>query len=393
MIATSPPMSQLRRLTLEPDAAYIHIPFCAHKCGYCDFASVAGQDERIDDYIEALNAEMQGILGDRRTVRTIFVGGGTPTYPSARQVERIMANIARWFDVSKAEEFTVESNPNTVDPDKIAVLADHGVNRISFGAQSFHRPMLETLERNHDPDSVGKAVELARRRIANVSIDLIFGVPGQTMAQWQTDLDRAIALNPVHLSAYGLQYEKGTRLWKQRELGIVQPIDEEIERSMLEYTMDRLSGTEWEQYEISNYARRQPDRDLRCQHNLVYWANHAYFGFGTGAAAYVQGVRSLNTRDVNAYIERSRDGRSPITQSESLEPEQRARETAMLNLRRIRGLVRQEFLDQTGFSIDDLAGVAIGDFVRMGYLADDGASIRLTREGLPVGDGVLRSML
>lgn len=313
MIATLPPTSELRRLTLEPDAAYIHIPFCAHKCGYCDFASVAGQDERIDEYIDALSVEMRSILGEQRKVRTIFVGGGTPTYPSARQVERIMATIVRWFDVSAAMEFTVESNPNTVDADKIAVLADHGVNRISFGAQSFHRPMLETLERNHDPDSVGTAMELARKRVANVSVDLIFGVPGQTMEQWQADLDRAIALAPDHLSAYGLQYEKGTRLWKQRELGIVQPIDEEIERTMLEHTMERLSGTEWEQYEISNYARRQSGRDRRCQHNLVYWANHAYFGFGTGAAAYVQGIRSLNMRDVNAYIERSRDGRSPIT--------------------------------------------------------------------------------
>ena len=378
---------------LLPRAAYIHVPFCAHRCGYCDFATVAGQDERVDAYLDALEAEMAAILVEPKSVRYLFVGGGTPTYPDRRQLETLFGRINHWFDPDSLEEFTVESNPNTLDADKVNVLADHGVNRVSLGAQSFRPDLLQRLERNHDPASVPRAVDLVRRRIDNVSLDLIFGVPGQTVSQWRDDLDRMLALAPDHCSTYGLTYEKGTPLWRQRQLGVVRPVDEESERLMFETAIDRLTAAGWAHYEISNFAAPIAGRHRPCAHNLVYWANEAYFGFGLGAAAYVGGTRSLNTRNLEAYIDRCRAGRSPVTQAETLEPMPRARETAMLHLRRLSGLERVRFRQQTGFAIDDLAGSAITEFVEMGFLVDNGRSIRLTREGLPVADGVLQSML
>lgn len=386
---------------LRPRAAYVHVPFCAHKCGYCDFASVAGQDDRADEYLTALEAEMSGILESPTPVRTLFVGGGTPTYLSVAQLDRLLERLAYWFRSRELIEFTVESNPNTLDEDKVRVLADHGVNRISLGAQSFHPRLLETLERNHDPASVGRAVERIRKRIENISIDLIFGVPGQTLEEWDRDLTLALSLEPHHLSAYGLTYEKGTRLWSQRRLGIVQPLGEELEGAMYERVMARVAESGWIQYEVSNHARPRsspmaipsPPSAWYCEHNLVYWANHAYYGFGTGAAAYVHGTRTLNTRELGAYIDRCRSGRSPITQEETLDDESRARETAMLQLRRAWGLSRAEFHGQTGHGFDELVGARLAPFVEMGLVFDEGEVVRLSRSGFLVADGILQKLL
>lgn len=375
----------------EPRAAYVHVPFCAHKCGYCDFASVAGQDDRAEEYLKALEAEMAAVLGTPRSVSTLFVGGGTPTYLAAKLLERLLERLEYWFRPTAEFEYTVESNPNTLSAEKVAILADRGVNRVSLGAQSFEPRLLTQLERNHDPDSVGRAFELLRPRIENLSLDLIFGVPTQTEEDWARDLERALALEPEHLSTYGLTYEKGTRLWSQRRLGVVRPVDEELERRMYEHAIDRLAAVGFAHYEISNFARGGMRR--ACRHNLVYWANDAYFGFGTGAAAYRRGERTLNTRELGAYIERCRTGRSPVSQREKLEPEPRARETAILQLRRLSGLERASFEARTGFAIDELAGRAIEQFTRLGFMEDDGASIRLSRSGLPVADGILQTLL
>lgn len=369
----------------SPRAAYVHVPFCAHKCGYCDFASVAGQDELADRYLDALDLEMARILGRPRRVETIFVGGGTPTYLTADQLARLLSKIAYWLSPDPSTEFTVESNPNTLSEDKIAVLAQSGVNRVSLGAQSFEPTLLNQLERNHDPHSVPLAMQMLRPAIDNISIDLIFGIPGQTMEQWRGDLEQALALAPSHLSAYGLTYEKGTPLWKQRRLGTVTPVEETLEAEMYEHLLDRMSAAGFEHYEISNFAI--PGR--QCRHNGVYWSNDAYFGFGTGAAAYVGGTRTLNLRPLVAYLEQVENGQSPVCQSETLEPAARARETAVLMLRRLRGIDRSDFLERTGYSIDDLAAAAIHAMCDLGLLDDDGRRLCLTRAGLLLADGVL----
>lgn len=373
---------------LWPRAAYVHVPFCAHHCGYCDFAVVAGQDGRIDLYLEALAAEL-ATLGTPQQVQTIFLGGGTPTHLDPRRLERLLVSVTHWLRLAPGGEFSVEANPGTLGADKVAVLADHGVNRVSLGAQSFHPHLLHILERDHAPADVPRAVECLRARIAQVSLDLIFGVPGQTQAEWRVDLDQAVTLQPDHLSTYGLTYEKGTRLWKQRQRGDVQPLPEEAELGLYALAIDALEAAGFEHYEISSFAR--PGR--RCRHNQVYWANEAYFGFGMGAARYVGGRRELNTRDLSTYLRRSLAGESVTFQSEVLSPEERARETLALQLRRAEGIERPGFREQTGFDLDALAGPGLQRHAALGLIVDDQVGVRLTRRGKYVADAVIEGLL
>jgi oxygen-independent coproporphyrinogen-3 oxidase len=372
-----------------PRAAYVHIPFCAHHCGYCDFAVAAKQDHFIDLYIEALTTELSMALREPQPVDTLFLGGGTPTHLSPSQLERLLGALRHWLPLREGCEFTVEANPRTLTAEKVAVLADHGVNRVSLGAQSFHPEMLRTLERDHDPNDVPQAVERIRRRIHDVSLDLIFGVPGQSLEDWTTDLENALALRPVHLSTYGLTYEKGTRLWKQRSAGAIRALDEETELSMYMAAMDTLRAANFEHYEISNFAL--PGH--RSRHNQVYWANEAYFGFGMGAARYVRACRELNTRNLQTYLQRVLAGEAPTFQSETLEPMERARETIAIQLRRSDGIHREQFGRQTGFALDELAGPALERHAALGLIQDDGAGVRLTRQGKCVADTLIASLL
>jgi oxygen-independent coproporphyrinogen-3 oxidase len=367
-----------------PRAAYIHVPFCAHHCGYCDFAVVAGQDDRMDAYLDALQAELEQ-LGHPQSVETIFLGGGTPTYLGASQLERLLSLVRRWFPPQPGHEFSVEANPGTLDGDKVNVLAAHGVNRISLGSQSFEPSLLSILERDHRPEDVARAVEVCKRSIDRVSLDLIFGVPGQTHTQWDADLRRALALEPDHISTYGLTFEKGTRLWKELRQGAIQRLAEDQELALYLHGIDTLAAAGFEHYEISSFAR--PGR--RCRHNQVYWANHAYFGFGMGAARYVLGRRELNTRDLTTYLRRTRAGLSPTFQTEELPPEERARETMTLNLRRAEGIQRASFGEQTGFDLDALVGPVVGRLVESGHLVDDAIGVRLSRAGMCVADHVI----
>jgi oxygen-independent coproporphyrinogen-3 oxidase len=373
-----------------PRAAYVHVPFCAHKCGYCDFASLAGMDHLADRYLSALEREMAMTLGGPQEVDTIFVGGGTPTRLDAGQLERLTRIIRRYLVPASGAEWTVEANPGTLDERKADILAEAGVDRISLGAQSFRPDSLRVLERHHGREEVERAVAIVGERFPRWSLDLIFGVPGSSVTDWERDLEIALGFGPSHLSCYGLVFEKGTPLWKQRERGEVKPVAEEIERSMYEATIDRLGECWLSMYEISNFAR--PGHESR--HNLVYWANEAYFGFGVGAARYLRGVRSVNTRELPAYLRRIEAGEPATGPSEDLTPEERARETAVLMLRRTAlGLDRADFLRRTGFAIDDLAGPAIERYRARGYLVDDGSRLRLSREGVFVADQVLAAFL
>jgi oxygen-independent coproporphyrinogen-3 oxidase len=364
------------------------VPFCAHHCGYCDFAVSTGHDHQIDLYLDALAAELARLEQPQR-VRTVFIGGGTPTYLSAPQLELLFEAVLKWLTLTPGYEFSIEANPATLTAEKIGVLADAGVNRVSLGAQSFNLRALRVLERDHQPDDVSRAVDLLKRKIANVSLDLIFGVPGQTLADWQRDLRQALALEPDHLSTYGLTYEKGTRLWKQRERSEVTPVNEDLEHAFYATAMDVLETAGLEHYEISNFAR--PGR--RCRHNQVYWANEAYFGFGIGAARYVLGRRELNARSLQGYLKRALAGEPTIIQSECLEPFERARETMAIQLRRSEGIVRRAFQAQTGYEVDAIVGPPLARHVALGLLHDDGESVRLTRAGKFVADTVIRDLL
>jgi oxygen-independent coproporphyrinogen-3 oxidase len=389
LIATCPqaPASSTHAKTR---AAYIHIPFCAHKCGYCDFASLAGVDHLADRYLDALELEIAASLTEPAAVDTIFIGGGTPTRLSATQLARLLAIVRQWFILAPDGEWTTEANPGTIDDEKADVLAAGGVNRVSLGAQSFKPELLSVLERNHGRTEVERALELVRPRFARWSLDLIFGVPGSTIEDWRTDLEIAISLGPAHLSCYGLVFEKGTALWNERQSGRVMPVDEEIERAMYEWTIERLEIAGLSMYEISNFARLGHE----SKHNLTYWANDPYFGIGVGAARYLGGVRSVNTRDLNAYLRRIEAGMPATGPSEELAPDARARETAILMLRRTQaGIDRADFQARTGFALDTLAGDVIARHVTRGLLEDNGERVRFSRAGIFIADTVLSDLL
>jgi oxygen-independent coproporphyrinogen-3 oxidase len=371
-----------------PRAAYVHVPFCAHHCGYCDFAIAVGQDDRIDAFLDALEIEL-GYLGQPQAIDTLFFGGGTPTYLPHRPLEQLLRLVQRWLPLNAHHEFSVEANPSYLDVDKIDLLQTFGVNRLSLGVQSFQPGLLRTLERDHQPDDVPRVIEFIRPRIPNYSVDLIFGVPGQTLAQWRYDLDHALALMPQHVATYGLTYEKGTRLWKQRERQQVQALDEETELQFYIEAIDTLGRHGYEHYEISNFARP----GFRCRHNQVYWANHAYFGFGVGAARYVSGKRELNVRDLRTYIKRLESGLTPTFQAECLPPRDRAIETIAVQLRRSDGINRMAFRAQTEFKLDALVGGKITDLVDQGLLRDDGTTVALTRRGKYVADAIVEALI
>lgn len=373
---------------LWPRAAYIHVPFCAHHCNYCDFAVVERQEHMIDLYLEALAVEMSS-LGEPQRVDSIFIGGGTPTHLNPAQLQRLLGDIQRWLLLTPGGEFSVEANPSGLHADKIAVLSEHGVTRVSLGAQSFQPGSLRALERDHQPADVARAIEHVKRRIAEVSVDLIFGVPGQSLSEWSADLDQAVRQETDHISTYGLTYEKGTRLWKDRERGAIAPVDEDTELAMYVQAIERLEAAGFEHYEISNHAR--PGK--RSRHNEVYWANHAYFGFGMGAARYVEFRREMNRRDLRGYIGKVLAGEPATFQSEILEPEARARETIAVQLRRSDGIARRQFHEQTGYELDALAADAVARHVHLGLLVDDTDGIRLTRQGKCVADAMIRDYL
>lgn len=373
---------------LSPTAAYVHIPFCRHHCNYCDFAVVAGRDDRIDDYLDALACELRD-LKEPHPIATLFLGGGTPTHLTCKQLELLLTLLAEWLPLQPGHEFSVEANPETLTADTIDVLAAHGVNRLSLGAQSFAAHLLTALTRAHHGEDIRRSVARARARFADVSLDLIFGVPGATLADWQRDIDEALSIGINHISTYGLTYEKGTMLWKQRRDGLVRALDEDTELAMYEHAMDRLTEAGFVHYEISSFAR--PGH--RCRHNQVYWANHAYLGFGLGAARYSNGTRAVNTRDLATYLDRCRRGASPVMQSETLPPEDRAKETVTVQLRRAEGIDRAAFHAQTGFDLDALAGATIHRFVAAGLLADDGRRVCLTRRGKCVADSLITEFL
>jgi len=382
-----------------PRSLYIHVPFCAHRCGYCDFTLVAGKDHLADKYLDALTLEIDRKLQtsndrdpsakEKPQLDTIFFGGGTPTQLSAPQLERLCGIVHDRFELSLETEFSVEANPARMTADKIAVLADAGVNRISLGVQSFDDATLTMLERDHRRSDVFGCVERVRSRIANISLDLIFAVPGQSLALWETTLQSAIDLSPTHLSTYGLTFEKGTAFWTRREKGEIPQAAEELERRMYEVAMNKLAAHDFHQYEISSFARP----GFRCLHNQVYWSGKTYFGFGPGAASLINNERRQNHRSVTTWLKKVLAGESAIGDVEELDPESFARELLVLGLRTNDGVDRAWFQETSNFDLDQLAGASIGRLVTQGLIEEAGSTIRLTRQGRFLADTVAGELL
>lgn len=366
---------------------YVHVPFCTVKCGYCDFYSHANTPDAFAPLIDALLVELdQATASNSSRVETIFVGGGTPTVLPPPLLDRLIQRLGAISRRDNAVEFTVEANPATVDDEKAAILASAGVDRVSMGAQSFNTAELRMLDRTHQPADVAASMKILQRAgLTRFNLDLIFGIPGQTLESWLASLHAAIDLEAEHLSCYGLTYEPDTPLRRSLDAGHTTPLDEDLEARMYLAAIDTLSAAGYRQYEISNHA--MPNRE--CRHNLRYWYNLPGIGMGPAAASYVDGRRWRNLPDTAEYIRRIRRGESPAIDLEHLSSLRRAGETAMLALRLNEGIQRERFHQTTGYDPFDLFARQIREHTSAGLLRVDHDRIALTRRGLLLADAVI----
>lgn len=373
---------------MPPRSAYVHVPFCAHRCGYCNFTLVAGRDELVGPYLDSLTREL-ALQGPTAEVDTLFFGGGTPTHLGPAELTRLLTTVLRQFPLAAGAELSVEANPIDLDEARLDVLIQHGVTRISLGAQSFDSGKLQLLERDHSAADIVRAFEGARRHVAQVSLDLIFATPGETLDAWQRDLELALQLRPDHVSTYGLTFERGTRFYARQVHGQLAAADEELQRQMYLTGIDRLTGAGLEHYEVSNFARP----GARCRHNEVYWTGGAFFAVGPGAARYIDGRREVNHRSTTTYIRRVLAGQSAVAESEQLGPEDAARERLVFGLRRLQGIHLAEFERESGYAATHLGGAALAMHIAAGRLELTAARLRLTREGLLVSDAIWPDLL
>ena len=361
---------------LESGGIYVHLPFCPYICPYCDFAKWPLRRSAAERYLQALDAELA--TAPEFQGRTLFLGGGTPNMYPAETIEVLIERVRTRFSLRGGAEVTIELNPDRALCEGFDTYRDSGITRLSFGVQSFIATELKTLGRGHSPADAAGAIGRARRAgFDNISLDLIFGVPGQTPASWQRTLEAALALEPEHISTYGLTVEAGTpyAAWQRREPAAFGGQD--LEADLYALAIDRLSAAGYEQYEISNFARP----GFRSTHNANYWRNGAYLGLGVGAASYLGGVRATHTRDLDAYIEAALAGAPIPGESERLEGAARAGEAAMLALRTSEGVEVASFAERYGIDFPSYYASPVGEMCEAGMLEVTPTHVRLTRRG------------
>lgn len=372
---------------------YVHIPFCFHKCHYCDFYSITRQDpQRMIRFVDRLlcEADLWADRPPRLRPRTVFFGGGTPTLLPLADMRRLILGLRERFDFSNCIEWTVEANPATVSVEYCRMLVEAGVDRISMGAQSFDSSELALLERHHQPEDVPRGLDIAKSAgIRRLNLDLIYAIPGQTLSAWMNSLERAIGLGTDHLSCYGLTYEPNTPLAVRRRLGQFQSVEPELEIDMLRATRLRLAEAALPAYEISNYAGIGNE----CQHNLLYWIGGDYLSLGPSAASHVQGWRWRNRPHLGEWENAVDRSFLPAVEVESLSPRQRAGELAMLMLRLSTGITHADFTARTGHDAAELFAEVIDRLAPLGLLDVTATAIRLSERGLPVADSVASEFL
>jgi len=390
---TQPSPSLDLPLSWEARGLYVHIPFCFHKCHYCDFYSITRQSpERMEAFVDRVLAEATLWVTPtiRPSPRTVFFGGGTPSLLPINCMRRLIAGLKNCFILSGVDEWTVECNPATVSGDYCRMLIDSGVTRLSFGAQSFRPGELKLLERDHDPDDVPRSLDFARSAgFTRLNLDLIFAIPGQTLEDWLGNLNCAIELNVPHLSCYALTYEPNTALTVRKRLGQFASVDEALELQMLRVTRTVLDQHGYRAYEISNFARTGE----ACRHNLQYWQGENYLGLGPSAASHVDGHRWKNRPHLREWETAVDTGDLPVVDYETLSPEHRARELAMLLLRLDAGLNFADFSARTGYSPHALFNDQINSLMKLGLIHLDDEHIALTDKGLGVADAVAAEFL
>lgn len=384
------PDDALERASTRDFGVYVHIPFCRVRCGYCDFNTYTTLDMpgvSQGEYAELANAEVRfaGTVVNRANVadsavKTVFFGGGTPTLLSAAQLASILETIDEVWGTTSTAEVTVEANPDTVDAAYLGSLVEAGVTRMSFGVQSFAEHVLATLDRTHNPDAVAEVIAAAKREGLQVSIDLIYGTPGESALDWNDTLDRALELEPDHISAYSLIVEPGTALARRVDRGELAPIDDDVQAEFYELADDAMTKAGFEWYEVSNWAHSV---EARSRHNISYWSGENWWGVGPGAHSHVGGVRWWNVKHPKAYAQRLRSGVSPALARENLDDDQRYTEEVMLSLRTVTGLATQKL--RPGASL--VVAQAIADGLVDPAEAMAGRLV-LTRKGRLLADGL-----
>lgn len=363
-------------------SVYVHIPFCARKCSYCDFVSFAGSADSIDGYISALLQEAEQYKGER--AETLFIGGGTPSLLSCAQMSRLMRGLRGCFVFAPDCEITAEANPNSLDAEKLRLYSEEGINRLSMGLQSTLQEELTVLGRLHTYEDFLRAYESTVKYFDNINIDLISGLPGQTPEDFAVTLERVAELRPQHISAYSLIIEPGTPLSKKIESGLLSMPDEETDRRIYRQTAEVLSRFGYRRYEISNYAL--PGRE--CRHNMVYWTGGDYIGLGCAAHSLYHGVRSEHTCMLQQYID------NPVkTNSFTLTPDDLYEEYIMLRLRLTDGFSLDEFAAKFGFRLEEHRKKELEWLTSNGFVSLEGGRCRLTRDGLDVCQTIIAKLI
>ena len=369
---------------------YAHIPFCESKCGYCDFYSVPVGGRDPGPLVDRIGRELSTRLaGGGYVARTIFCGGGTPTVLVPDDLGTLLKALSRSAQNDELVEFTVEANPATVDDAKAELLLAAGVNRVSMGAQSFLGAELATLERLHSPEDIPPSVATLRRHgVPQVSLDLIFGIPGQTLAAWGQTLRRALDLEPDHIACYGLTYEPGTRLEARRQAGQLVPCAEQLEADMYLLAMETLEKAGYEQYEISNYARPGG----QCVHNLMYWQNRPYVGVGPSAVGCIDGRRYRNVADVDGYIALMDERGHAEADFETIDREKLVTEMIMMQMRLAEGLSIASFQERIGADPLIMFDAVLPHLIDLDLLKVSDTHIALTPPGRLVADAVISEL-
>lgn len=366
----------------KPTSAYVHIPFCTQICYYCDFSKVFIKNQPVDSYLEHLLQEFHSY--DIQKLRTLYIGGGTPTALSASQLEVLLDGLTKNLDLSMLEELTIEANPGDLDADKIAVLQNSAVNRVSLGVQTFDDKMLKKIGRSHTEKDIYENID--RLKLAgfdNISIDLIYALPGQTMDQVRDNVAKAIALDIPHMSLYSLILENHTVFMNRMRRGKLPLPKEELEAEMFEYIIVELEKAGFEHYEISNFSKT----GFESRHNLMYWDNAEYYGIGAGASGYVDGVRYKNHGPIRHYLKAVEEGNARINE-EHLSQREQMEEEMFLGLRKKSGVSMARFEEKFERSFQELYGDIVKDLVQQGLMQLDGDRVRMTKRGLFLGDTV-----
>lgn len=371
----------------KPTSAYVHIPFCTQICYYCDFSKVFIKNQPVDSYLEHLIEEYDSY--DIKKLRTLYIGGGTPTALSACQLAFLLEKLTDKLDLSCLEELTIEANPGDLDQEKIAVLKDSPVNRVSLGVQTFNDRMLKQIGRSHsEKDIYENIANLKKAGFDNISIDLIYALPKQTMEDVKTNVAKAIALDIPHMSLYSLILENHTVFMNRMRQGKLPLPKEDLEAEMFEYIIAELEKAGFEHYEISNFSKP----GFESRHNLMYWDNAEYYGIGAGASGYVDGVRYKNHGPIRHYLQAVEAGNARV-QEEVLTLKEKMEEEMFLGLRKKSGVSKKRFEEKFGLSFEGQYGAVVSDLTEQGLLVPDRDIVRMTKQGLFWGDTVAEKFI